>query len=126
MYPAEPLLSALYGNLLEATRGHHTSPAQYILYKSDECESMCTPWPEGLVPCKALGPAWGRLLFGEAQVCWCLQGAPGLSEGQTEGNRELRVKLGRLLCELGKLGLVHTGTFSVLDFKSLSQNYTNF
>lgn len=32
-----------------------------------------------------------------------------MSEGQTEGNRELRVKLGRLLCQLGKLGLVTPG-----------------
>jgi len=32
-----------------------------------------------------------------------------MSEGQTEGNKELRVKLGRLLCQLGKLGLVTPG-----------------
>lgn len=45
----------------------------------------------------------------------CLQSGPGLLEGQTEGNRQLRVKLGRLLCQLGKLGLITPGDMYILS-----------
>ena len=38
-----------------------------------------------------------------------VQGAPGLSEGQTVYNETLRVELGRTLCQLGKQGLVMPG-----------------
>ena len=54
-----------------------------------------------------------------------LQGSPGLSEGQTEDNESLRVKLGRLLCQLGKQGLVVPGglpnmSISAMAFSKLS------
>ncbi|CAK0784472.1 hypothetical protein CVIRNUC_007676 [Coccomyxa viridis] len=43
------------------------------------------------------------------QCCQQLQGAPGLSGGQTEDNEMLRVELGRTLRQLGKQGLVMPG-----------------
>jgi hypothetical protein len=38
-----------------------------------------------------------------------VQNTPGLAEGQTEGNKPLRLKLGRLLCRLGKHDHVNPG-----------------
>ena len=54
-----------------------------------------------------------QLSLTECLIYLCLQSAPGLSEGQTEGNRELRVRFGRHLCELGKLGLVNPGDMCI-------------